>query len=93
MALMQSVESSTGLIIENAYIKIDEYSCSKDNIVNARLKAYISQDAAKDNKSPIEGSEDFVTMLADYSENAHNVKKQLYEFAKKKEKYKNAIDV
>lgn len=92
MALKQTIESSTGLTIEDGYIKVVEYSCYGDN-VNARLRAYVSQQAANEGKSHIEGSEDIITITADYNDDAPNAKKQIYEHAKTLDKYVDAIDV
>lgn len=93
MALQQKITSSTGLTIDDAYIKVDEYSCGKDNTINARLRAYVSQDLAKEGASHIEGSEDIVTLTANYADDAPNAKKQIYEYAKTLDKYAEAIDV
>lgn len=87
------VTSSTGLIVESAYIKIDEYSCDKQNNVFARIRAYVSKELENSGSSPIEGSEDLIEITADYSEEAVNTKKQIYNHMKKLEKYSNAIDV
>jgi len=90
-ALKKDVTSSTGLVVENAYIKVDEYSCYGNN-VNARLRAYVSKELADNGASPIEGSEDIITLTVDYSDEADNTKKQIYEFAKTLEKYADAVD-
>ena len=43
MALSKTIMSNTGLVIPNAYIRIDEYSCH-DNTVNARIRSYVSHE-------------------------------------------------
>lgn len=93
MALEKNIISSTGLEVQNAYIKIDEYSCGKGNIVNARIRAYASRELEQQGASYLEGTEDIVSFTADYSENAFNSKKQIYEYVKTLEKYSNAVDI
>ena len=92
MALQMTVTSATGLDVQDAYIKVDEYSCYGNN-VNARLRAYVSKDLADAGASAIEGSEDIITLTVDYSDDADNAKKQIYEYAKTLDKYAEAIDV
>ena len=93
MALQLTFTADTGIVITNAYFKIDEYSCAKDNTINARLRAYASHQAATEGKAYIEGSDNIVTFTADYNDDAANAKKQIYEFAKTLDKYTDAIDV
>lgn len=92
MAISKTVTSETGLVIENAYIRVFEYHCI-GNTINARLRAYVNRQAANDGKAHIEGSEDILTFDGDYSDNAPNAKKQIYEYAKTLEKYEDAVDV
>lgn len=91
MALSKTILSDTGLEIQNAYIRIDEYNCFESNI-KARARAYISKDLKDAGKSFISGSEDIITFTADYSDTAVNTKKQIYEHMKTLEKYADAID-
>lgn len=92
MALSKIIISATGLEIQNAYIRIDEYSCF-ENTVNARVRAYISKDMQISGKAFISGSEDIITMECDYSDIATNTKKQIYTHMKTLDKYSTAIDV
>lgn len=93
MALQKNIQSTTGLEIKNAYIKVDNYSCNKNNIVSAKLLAFVSRSASEEGKAPIEGSGEIITLETDYSDGAINTKKQIYEYAKTIDKYKDAIDV
>lgn len=93
MALQQNATSTTGLEIENAYFKIDEYSCDKNNMVKARIRAYVSKKLADSGAAPIEGIDDSLSFVANYEDNAENTKKQIYEHAKTLDKYADAIDV
>lgn len=92
MALELTVTSSTGLEIENAYIRIDEYSCINTTI-NARVRAYVSKEMREQGRTFIEGTEEIITLEGDYSDSAVNTKKQIYEYMKTLEKYQDAVDV
>lgn len=92
MALQLTTTSAAGYEIQDAYIKVVEYACYGDT-VHARLRAYVSQQTASDGKAHIEGSEDIITITCDYSDEADNAKKQIYEYAKTLPKYADAIDV
>jgi len=92
MDLQLTITSSTGLEIENAYIRIDEYSCM-DSTINARIRAYVSKEMQQQGKSFIEGTEEIITFDGDYSDEAVNTKKQIYEHMKTLEKYQDAVDV
>lgn len=93
MALQMTITSAAGYEVQDAYFRVDEYSCAKDNAVHARLRAYVSQQAAAEGKAYIEGSEDIITLTVDYSDDADNTKKQIYEYAKTLDRYSEAIDV
>lgn len=93
MALQKTIISSTGLEIENAYIKIINYTCDNDNVVQATLVAFVSHQFSIEGKSPIEGSKNTITLVdTDYSDNAINAKKQIYDYAKTLDDYKGATD-
>lgn len=92
MALQKNIQAATGLEVPNAYIKVVEYNCFGD-MVQARLRAYVSKQAALDGKLHIEGSEDVLNLTADYTDEAPNTKKQLYNHAKTLEKYSDAVDI
>jgi len=91
MALQKTIQSDIGLEVQNAYIRIDGYSCYENNI-NARVRAYINKDMQMQGKMPISGSEDIITLVVDYSDTAVNTKKQIYEHMKTLEKYVDAVD-
>lgn len=93
MALQKTITSTAGLEVQNAYIKINEYSCGEENIVNARIRAYVSRELEQQGASHLEGTEEIITLTADYSDDAINTKKQIYEYMKTLEKYTDAIDV
>jgi hypothetical protein len=91
MALQKTIESDVGIEIQNAYILIDEYSCVENN-VNARIRAYVSKDMKEQGKAFISGSEDIISLQCDYSDMAINTKKQIYEYMKTLDKYKDSTD-
>lgn len=93
MALQLTIKSDIGLSIENAYIHIDEYSCNKNEQINARIRAYVSRDLMKSGSSFISGSEEILSLQGDYSDTATNTKKQIYTYVKTLDKYLSAIDV
>ncbi|MHD0384994.1 hypothetical protein ACY2DD_05440 [Enterococcus faecium] len=93
MALQMTVVSTTGLEVENAYIKIDDYSCDENNLIRARIRGYVGRELEKEGKAAIEGSERIITVEGDYSDRALNMKIQIYDYMKTLPDYKNAIDV
>lgn len=93
MALKMTISSDTGLNIENAYIHIDEYSCNKDETINARIRAYVSRELMKSGSAFISGSEEIITLQGDYSDTATNAKKQIYAHMKTLDKYKDTTDI
>lgn len=93
MALKMTIQSNTGINIEDAYIHIDEYSCNKEEVINARIRSYISRDLMKNGANFISGSEEIITIQGDYSDTAMNTKKQIYNHIKTLDKYLSAIDI
>lgn len=93
MALQKTILADTGVTHVNAYIKVHSYSCDVDNTINARLRAYASRQHAHDGKAHLEGSEDIVSIVGDYSENADNAKKQIYDKLKLMDNYLDAVDI
>lgn len=92
MALQMDVMSSSGIPVKNAYIVIMEYTCDKDEYINAKISAYVSQDFKDEGKSPIDGTSDIVTIKGDYTDESMNTKKQIYAHMKTLDKYKDAVD-
>lgn len=93
MAILKSVSSSSGIEVINAYIKVDEYSCAKGNVVNARVRAYVSRNFEIEGKGPIEGNEEIIQITASYEDGSANTKKQIYEHMKTLPQYQDAVDV
>lgn len=93
MAVQKTMVSDTGITVENAYYRIDEYSCSSTNVVNARVRAYVSRDAQREGKTFLEGSEFIATITGDYTDSAVNPKKQIYEHIKTLDGFEDSVDV
>ncbi|QNM43758.1 hypothetical protein [Shouchella clausii] len=90
MALQMSLTTSSGLRVRDAYIRIDEYSCNRSNVVSARLRAYATKEFAEHGMSAVE--EWVVSLTADYSTDAPNTKKQIYDHAKTLPEFELADD-
>jgi len=93
MALQMTVVSTTGLEVENAYIKIDDYSCDENNLIRARIRGYVSRELEKSGHDSIEGTEKIITINGDYSNRALNAKIQIYDYIKSLPEYNSAVDV
>lgn len=93
MALQITTTASTGYEVRDAYVKITGYTCGINNLVHARLCAYVSKELADAGASHIEGSEDIITLTCDYGDDASNTKKQIYEYAKTLDKFADAVDI
>lgn len=50
-----TVVSTTGVEVENAYIKIDDYSCGENNLIRARIRGYVSRELEKSDTIPLKG--------------------------------------
>lgn len=93
MALQKTVTSASGLTVQDAYIKIDEYTCDKNNTVHATVQAYVNKEFERGGAAPIDGSTHYVALQVDYADDSINAKKQIYEHIKKTNEYADAIDV
>ena len=92
MALKMNVVSSSGIPVNNAYISVVEYSCDKDEYINAKVAAYVSKEFKEEGKASIDGTSDIITIKGDYSDESMNTKKQIYAHMKTLEKYKDAVN-
>lgn len=93
MALQIDINSNIGQEFENAYVVVDEYSCDKNDIIQARIRAYINREKYHEGCEFIGGSEEVITLVCDYGDDATNTKKQIYTHIKSLDKYLNATDV
>lgn len=92
MALLMNVNSNIGINFKNAYIHIDEYTCNSEEIVTATINAYVSRDLMKNGATIIDGNNYIVNIKGDYTDNAVNIKKQIYTYMKTLDKYKDSTD-
>lgn len=90
MALMQKVTLKNDIQVDNAYIRIDTVSGSKDSL-NISVNSYVSQDAFNDGKSYLE--QNFFTFTPSVEESAVNFIKQAYEYLKSLPEFEYAVDV
>jgi len=86
MALTKQIETSQGILLENAYIKIIEQSGNKENI-NIRVGIFKDMDASRNGKEFLEQKlYNFVPTLDE------NFIKQGYEYLKTLDEYVDATD-
>ncbi|MEK5469340.1 hypothetical protein [Paenibacillus sp. FSL M7-0896] len=90
MALTMKIQSSMGLEIPEAYIKIDSLSGNK-NMLQINVKTYVSQTAAQEDRVPVEDT--YKSFTPSVEEDAKNFIKQGYEFLKSLPEYDGAIDI
>lgn len=90
MALMKNITLKNDLQVNDAYIRIDTVSGSKDSL-NISVNSYVSQDSFNDGKSYLE--QNFYTFMPSVEDNAANFIKQGYEHLKTLPEYAGAIDV
>jgi hypothetical protein len=89
MTLQMNVNTDIGLLIENAYIRIDEQSGNKESI-NLRIRSYLSQEKQTAGCAWI--SEKIITFTPDVSDGAPNFIKQGYEYLKTIPEFETAVD-
>lgn len=90
MAITKNIELNTGLLVENAYIRIDSLSGCKENL-SMSVNAYLSQEDFTQGKAYLEQEiHSFTPSVEDGSE---NFIKQGYTYLKTLQKYLNAVDV
>lgn len=89
MAIQKDVELQNGLIVNNAYHRIDTVSGSKNGITIS-VNSYTSQPAFLDGKPYLE--QKIYTFEPDVSPNAVEIWTQCYEFIKSLDEYKRAVD-
>lgn len=90
MALIQTITLQNGLEVQDAYIRIDTVSGSK-NRLDISVKSYVSRDSFNSGLGFLEQvTYNFVPSVADGS---HNFIKQGYEYLKTLPEYADAVDV
>ena len=89
MALSKDVTLESGLIVENAYIRITEIAGNKHQL-NIIVNSYISQQAFQDGKTFLE--QKLYSFTPSVEEGSPNFIKQGYEFLKTLKEYQDAVD-
>ena len=88
MALILKKEMETGLIVEEAYCKVEEINANKERM-NFYLNIYLNKEARDNNKTPLETK----FYSCEHSVlTAENSIKQAYNHLKTLEEFKDSID-
>lgn len=90
MAISKNIILNNGLVIENAYIRIDTVSGYKGGL-DISVNSYISQKAFINGQGYLE--QKFYKFIPDVEDTASNFIKQGYEYLKTLEEYKDAVDL
>lgn len=88
MALILKKEMDTGLILENAYCKVEEVNTNKEKM-NFYLGIYLNKDARDNCKLPLETK--LYTCGHDIKIEQNSIR-QAYEYLKELDEFSNAID-
>lgn len=90
MALQQNQQLQNGLIVNDAYIRIDTISGYKGEITIS-VNSYVTRQDFLDGKPYLE--QKFYTFVPDASPNAPEIWTQAYTYLKSTEEYGDATDV
>lgn len=88
MGLILTKEMNTGLILEEAYCKVEEITANKEKM-NFYLGVYLNKEARENNKAPLETK--FYSCEHNVNTSKNSIK-QAYVYLKSLEEYSNAID-
>lgn len=91
MAIKLTILDSSGIYVEDAYIKITEFHCYGKRI-EAHFKAYVSENFSKQGVPAIGGWCKVFDFIGDFSDGSYNIKKQIYEKIKEEREFSEAID-
>ncbi|OMD19214.1 hypothetical protein BJP48_11950 [Paenibacillus odorifer] len=90
MALTKSVELDSGVVVDNAYIRIQGLNGNKD-IVSIHVEVFATQELCEQGKIPV--SYMSFTFKPSDEENALRWDKQAYEYLKTLSEFEGATDV
>lgn len=90
MAISKTIVLSSGLTVENAYIRISNIEGNKDSLV-FEIRGYASQQAYLDGKSYLDYKK--YSFVPSQSSISDRWDKQAYEYLKTLDKYIGAVDV
>lgn len=89
MALSKNITLNNGLVVNNAYIRIDTVSGYKGGL-DYSINSYISQDGFINGQGYLE--QEILHFVPSVEDNSPNFIKQAYEDAKTLPKYADAVD-
>lgn len=89
MAVQKNIELQNGLMVNNAYIRIDAISGYKEAITIS-VNSYVSQQTFLNGAGYLE--QKFYTFIPDVSTSAIEILTQGYEYLKTLDEYANAVD-
>lgn len=90
MALLMKIELNSGIIVDEAYIRIENISGNKEQ-QQITLNIYFSTDAVNSSKNPVD--QRYYNFVPSVDDRSPNFIKQGYEHLKTLDEFKNAIDV
>lgn len=90
MAITKTIETDSGLTVENAYIRIGNYNGTKENFI-FNINFYKNKQAYEEGKEIITASKQY-SFQPSYSSGAENFIKQAYLFLKTLHDYSDAED-
>lgn len=86
MALISDIELDSGLIIQNAYLRIRTFSGS-ETYINFNLSVYLNKESFIEEKSPITQ----INYNMDYDKD-RNLFRQMYEYLRTLPEYEDAVE-
>lgn len=89
MALKMKIETTSGIILDNAYIRLDQLGWFK-GVIHVTVGIYANQEAALTNKDTVDQKS--YNFVPDISENSLNYHTQGYEHLKTQDYFVDAID-
>ena len=89
MALQKNISTNVGLTLNDAYIKIDEQSGTKESL-NLRVRNYVSKNAREQGRDWV--SEAIYTFTPSVEDGSLNFIRQGYEYLKTLPEFEDAVD-
>ncbi|MCM3110690.1 hypothetical protein [Lederbergia lenta] len=90
MGLLKDIRTDSGILVRDAYFRVDTISCNKD-ICNISLLSYINRNAFLQGKSFV--TTESHTFSPDLTAGAPNLFQQAYDYLKTIEDFEDAEDV
>lgn len=90
MALSLRYETAQGVILDNAYIRIDDIGGNKERL-SIRVRVYSSEEGFRAGKESF--CEELYTLAPSVADNSPNFIRQGYEYLKSLPEYEMSIDI